>query len=318
MLYAAIYKSEKRTPGAAGRGDLSVFNILRKNLTNEGDLCHNIPHHNAKQTVILEGKKMKKQNNIGLIAKFLAGGALVAAALGMHKDADAQCTGTGCTAPTNSSAAQSLANGGNSKTNVLALPGGGVSAAGLPGSGDFYGALVNSCLRSFGIGALSIGYSNASVGRYDTSTDENGNQIPGEVQQCIDKAIKQHNAGILMGSSDPTKAYLGIKAAAFQDPVLSGALTDAQERSGACTDGELNAVGVCKKTKPATAEAAVPVAAAAVDTQQQVCIPREEGTDMTRCLKYTYKTATSSCGTEYKKKVCEVWQKGTFTPAAAP
>lgn len=57
MSYAAIYKSEKRTPGAAGRGDLSVFNILRKNLTNEGDLCHNIPHHNAKQTVILEGIK---------------------------------------------------------------------------------------------------------------------------------------------------------------------------------------------------------------------------------------------------------------------
>ncbi len=267
---------------------------------------------------------MKKQNNIVLLAKFLAGGALVAAALGMHKDAAAQCTGTGCGTPTNSSAAQSLANGGaggNSKTSVFALPGGGVSAAGLPGSGDFYGALVNSCLRSFGIGALSIGYSNANVGRYDTATDENGNQIPGEVQQCINDSIKQHNAGILMQSDDPTKAYTGIKAAAEKDSVLAGALTDAQQRSEACTNGELNAVGVCKKTKPATAEAAAsvpaPIAAVSGETPQ-ACVPREEGTDMTRCLKYTYKKATNSCGREYKKKVCEVWQKGTFTPAVAP
>lgn len=267
----------------------------------------------------------KEENKMGFFKRAAATAAVIGGTVlgvfGLNNDAAAQCTGTGCTAPTNSSAAQSLANGGaggNSKTSVFALPSGSVSAAGLPGSGDFYGALVNSCLRSFGIGALSIGYSNANAGRYDTSTDENGDQIPGEVQQCINNAIKQHNAGILMGSSDPTKAYVGIKAAAEQDPVLAGALTDAQERSGACTDGELNAVGVCKKTKPATAEAAAPVAAAAVNTQQQVCIPREEGTDMTRCLKYTYKKATSSCGKEYKKKVCEVWQKGTFTPAVAP
>lgn len=268
----------------------------------------------------------KEENKMGFFKRAAAIGTFVfgtaLGVLGFYKPAAAQqCTGPGCTAPTNSSASQSLANGGaggNSKTSVFALPGGGVSAAGLPGSGDFYGALVNSCLRSFGIGALSIGYSNANVGRYDTSTDENGNQIPGEVQQCINNAIKQHNAGILMQSPDPIKAYVGIKAAAEQDPVLTGALTDAQQRSEACKGGTLNAVGVCNKTNPATAEAAVPVAAAAVNTQQQVCIPREEGTDMTRCLKYTYKKATSSCGKEYNKKVCEVWQKGTFTPAVAP
>jgi hypothetical protein len=43
MSYAAIYKSEKRTPGAAGRGDLSAFNILRKNLTNEGTYAITFP-----------------------------------------------------------------------------------------------------------------------------------------------------------------------------------------------------------------------------------------------------------------------------------
>lgn len=212
----------------------------------------------------------KEENKMGFLKRAAAIGTFVfgtaLGVLGLDNDAAAQCTGTGCGTPTNSSASQSLANGGaggNSKTSVFALPSGSVSAAGLPGSGDFYGALVNSCLRSFGIGALSIGYSNANVGRYDTSTDENGNQIPGEVQQCINNAIKQHNAGILMGSSDPTKAYLGIKAAASQDPVLADALTDAQQRSEACKGGTLNAVGVCNQTNPVTAEAAAPVAAAA-------------------------------------------------------
>ncbi len=47
MLYAAIYKSEKRTPGAAGRGDLSAFNILRKSLTSDIDDLHTIHFHRS-------------------------------------------------------------------------------------------------------------------------------------------------------------------------------------------------------------------------------------------------------------------------------
>ncbi len=308
IYYAPPYKGRPNGQRGGSRGDVSVLNILRKNLTNAGDLCHNIPHHNTKQRVTLEGKKMRKEENkMGLVAKSFAVGALVAAALGMHKDADAQqCPGTGCAAPTNSSAAQANAVGGSSKTSVWALPGGGVSAAGVPGSGDFYGALVNSCLRSFGIGGFSIGYSNANAGRGTP-----------EVQQCIDNAIKQRNAGILMESSDPTKVYVGIKAAAEQDHVLSGALTDAQQRSAACVDGELNAVGVCRKNKAAaeTAVVSAPVVAAAVPAQ--VCTPAEEnkGEDMTRCLRYEHRKAVNSCGIEYNKRECAVWQKGTFTPA---